>query len=45
MTPEEHIKQLRQSNAELKQWFDRVLPELVGAEAVAHFRIAFRMRL
>lgn len=42
MTPEEHIRQLRQSNAEFRQWFDRVLPNLVGAEAVAHFKDSFQ---
>lgn len=42
MTPEEHIRRLRESNAEFKRWFDHVLPHLAGAEAVEHFKESFQ---
>jgi phage gpG-like protein len=42
MTPEEHIKQLSQSNDEFKRWFDNDLPRMVGVEAVNFFTENFQ---
>ena len=42
MTPEEHIRQLQQSNQEFERWFNNDLPRIVGVEAVNFFTENFQ---
>ena len=42
MTPEEHLKQLRETSEAFRQWFDSKLPDIVGVEAVDFFKESFQ---
>lgn len=42
LTPEELVRWLRSSSTEVRQSFERTLPQLVGAAAVDHFKKSFR---